>query len=186
MRKLNVLLTIAILALLAAHGICGGFQAMGVLPGGNDLLTVLAWIMIVLICLHMVVSLIYTAQTLQALKKSEKSYFRANTLFWARRISGFAVVLFVFFHVLIFMGGGSGTRYRLNFFGDAQLVSQILLIVTIAVHVLCNMKPLFISCGARRFREYLKDILLIIGVLLLFAGAAMVIYYLRWNMLWRY
>lgn len=186
MRKINAILAVSILVLFVMHGIFGGFQVMGVLPGGNTFLTVLAWIMMVLLFAHMAVSIRLTADTMHALKMARKSYFRQNQLFWARRISGFAVILFVIFHIIIFLGKGSGTAYRLVYFGNLQLAGQILLVVSVAVHVLCNIRPLFISCGAGSARNYLKDIVLIVGIILLFTGAAMIIYYLRWNVFWRY
>lgn len=187
MRKVNAILAFSILVLFVVHGIFGGFQVMGVLPGGNTFLTVLAWIMMGLIAVHLCLSLKLTGDTLHALKMAGKSYFRENHLFWARRISGLAVLLFVIFHIMIFLGQGSGTSYRLSYFGTLQLVSQILLVASVAVHVLCNIRPLFIAFGAgRKGGSYLKDILLILAIILLFTGAALIIYYLRWNVFWRY
>lgn len=186
MRKVNAVLTIGILVLFVVHGIFGGFQVMGILPGGNQLLTRLSWLMMGLIAVHMVISIRLTADTLHALKMSGKSYFRQNQLFWARRISGFAVFVFVLFHIIIFLGKGSGAAYRLSYFGDLQLASQILLVVSTAIHVLCNIRPLFIACGAGKLRDYLKDVLLVLAVILLFTGIAFLLYYLRWNVFWRY
>ena len=185
MRKANVILCIGILVLFLVHGILGGFQVIGVTAGGNDFLKGLTWVLLALVGVHGVIGTKYTVDTLRALKKSGKSYFKENRLFWARRISGFAVMLFVVIHAVIFLGKGSGENYRLNYFGTLQLISQILMVISVAVHVICNIKPLFISLGSKGIRAYLCDILFILSVVMLFCGVAMVIYYLRWNVFWR-
>ena len=64
-----------------------------------------------------------------------------------------------------------------------MILFLIPLAAAVAVHVLTNIKPLMLGLGMRRFREILGDILLILSVLLLLAGAAMIVYYLRWSML---
>ena len=77
--------------------------------------------------------------------------------------------------------GKNGEVFRLNYFGTVQLISQILLVISIAVHVLSNIKPLLIAMGVRGFRDIFIDVLYIFSIMLLFAGAGFVIYYLRWN-----
>jgi hypothetical protein len=54
------------------------------------------------------------------------------------------------------------------------------MVISIAVHVITNVKPSLISLGIRSLREYAVDILLVMSLLLLIAGAAFVVYYLRW------
>lgn len=93
-------------------------------------------------------------------------------------------MLFVFCHIAIFLGG-SGEVYRLTVFEGGQLATQILLVLSVVVHVLTNIKPLLISFGIKGFRVYVKDVLFILAIVMLFGGIAMVVYYLRWNVLWR-
>ncbi|MBR1851759.1 MAG: pilus assembly protein PilX [Lachnospiraceae bacterium] len=184
MRKANAVISMAILVLLVIHAVAGGFQLMGVLSGGNQVLAVLSWIMTGLIALHIIIGVKLTIDTVRAIRKSGVSYPRENRIFWARRISGFAVMLFVFCHIAIFLGP-SGEVYRLTVFEEGQLATQILLVLSIAVHVLTNIKPLLISFGIKGFRVYVKDVLFILAIVMLFGGIAMVVYYLRWNVLWR-
>lgn len=184
MRKINAVISAIVLMLLVIHAVAGGFQLMGVLPGGNRVLSVLSWIMTGLIILHIAIGIQLTIATLRAIRKSGVSYPRENRIFWARRISGFAVMLFVFCHIAIFLGP-AGEVYRLTVFEGVQLATQILLILSIAVHVMTNIRPLLISFGIKGGRIYVKDVLFILAIVLLFGGIGMVIYYLRWNVIWR-
>ena len=70
---------------------------------------------------------------------------------------------------------------RLRVFDKFNLAAQILLIFSLAVHVLSNIRPLLIALGVRDGKKWLLDILLILSAWLLFMAAAFVIYYLRWN-----
>jgi hypothetical protein len=89
-------------------------------------------------------------------------------------------MVFLIAHILIFRGSTQGGAYRLNLFAGPQLVSQILMVISIAVHVITNVKPSLISLGIRSLKDYAVDILVVLSILLLIAGAAFVVYYLRW------
>ncbi len=180
MRKLNAILSMGVLVLFIVHAVAGGFQLAGVFRGGSQLMKILAWIMTGLIALHTLIGIKLTADTLITARRSGASYFKENKLFWLRRISGFAIMVFIAFHILIFMGSSDGA-FRLKLFESAQLISQLLLVASIAVHVLSNIRPLMISLGIKGFREAFIDLLLILSIILAFTGAAFVIYYLRWN-----
>ena len=182
MRKWNAVLSMCIIVLFLVHAIAGGFQLMGLIPGGSALLGILAWVMLVLILKHAIIGIKLTADSLTASRKSGASYFKDNKLFWARRISGFAIFVFILFHVLLFLGKNDGV-YRLNYFGVLQLAAQFLLVLSVAAHVITNINPLLISFGLKRLKEYAVDILIVISGILLFIGVSFVIYYIRWNVL---
>ncbi len=179
MRRVNAVLAMGITALFFVHAVMGGFQLMGLMSGGNTVMKVLAWVMMISIVLHMLIGIKLTADTVIAIKRSGASYFGENKLFWIRRISGLALMLFIVTHLMIF--SNSGTPVRLGFFGTAQLISQILLAVTLALHIITNIRPLMTALGLRGFRELLLDVMLVTAVLLLFAGAAFVVYFIRWQ-----
>ena len=111
-----------------------------------------------------------------------RPYFRENLAFWTRRISGFAMLLFVLIHVIIFLGKNDEV-YRLTYFGALELISQLLMVLAIVVHVLTNIRPLMISAGSWNLREYLVDVLFILSVVLLLSAAALVVYFIRWNLI---
>ena len=177
MRRLNSFLTIGILVTLIIHSVMGALRLAG---SDADPQKMVARISVVLICAHIVVTLILTAQTLHARRMSGAGYVKDNLLFWVRRISGLAILPPLAAHLLIFMTPPQGDAFRLQVFTTGRLISQILMVITIAVHVLTNIRPLMISLGVRGHKHILIDILLIISVLLLFFAAAFLIYYLRW------
>ena len=180
MRKWNALNSMGIIVLFLIHAITGGLQLAGIIGGGNPVLKVLAWIMLVMIAAHVVIGIKLTADSLLACKKAGVSYFKENKLFWTRRISGFATIIFVLLHVILFMGNTSAGAYRLNLFATPQLVVMIFFVVSVAVHVLTNIKPLMIALGQKGLKEFVTDILLVISAFLIFSGIAFVIYYIRW------
>ncbi len=177
MRRINGILTAAILVLFIAHAVLGAFQLFGI---GSVTLRVLAWILAGLVIVHTLIGFKLTFDTLRAWKKSGVSYFRHNALFWARRLSGYAVMVFLIFHAFAFSYTSSGA-YRLYAFDGFRLTTQILLVVTIAVHVITNVKPMLITFGIKNLRAIAGDILLVLSILLLFMAAAFIFYYLRWN-----
>ena len=176
MRKFNAVLTAVIMVLFLLHAILGGFQLIGV---GATALKTIAWISVGLIAIHVILGTKMTIDSLRVWKKTGVGYFKENKIFWARRISGFAVMILLVFHLTAFSSGGA--IYRLQWFTTFRLVTQLLLVVSIAVHVITNVRPMLISFGVKSLRPYVGDILVVLTVLLLFMAAAFVIYYLRWN-----
>lgn len=180
MRRVNAIVSMGILVLFLIHGILGGFQLAGILPGGSAFLEILAWVMTALIGVHTVIGVKLTADTLRACKRAGTSYFKENRMFWLRRFSGMAVMVFLMLHIVIFLGS-RGEVYRLNLFAGMQLISQLLLVLSVAVHVLTNIKPLMLALGAKGYRDFLTDILTVLSVILLLTGLAFIAYYIRWN-----
>jgi hypothetical protein len=95
------------------------------------------------------------------------------------------LALLLILHLLVFVQTGTGV-FRLHDFGTQELLGQMLLLVSLTIHLLCNVKPLSIAVGLRSGKGYGRDILLILTVVMTFCAVAFVIYYLRWNVLWRY
>ena len=177
MRKWNAILTAAIMSLFLLHAILGGFQLFGV---GATALKGAAWAAAALTLVHTAIGVKLTADSIRVWKKTGVGYFKQNKLFWARRVSGFAVMILLIFHMTAF-GYDNGGAYRLRWFTDAKLAAQLLLVAALAVHIVTNVKPMLISFGVRGLKKYVGDILFVLSVLLLFMAAAFVVYYLRWN-----
>ena len=177
MRKFNAILTAAILLLFALHASLASFQLIGF---GGTAARAAAWGAAVLILLHTGIGVKLTADTLRVWRKTGVGYFRENRLFWARRVSGFAVMVLLFFHITAF-GDSAGGVYRLKYFGPAKLTAQLLLAAALALHVLTNVKPMLISFGIRALRPRAGDMLFVLSVLLLFFAVAFIVYYLRWS-----
>ena len=183
MRKANALISGCVVVLLLVHMIAEALQMAGLLGGGSTFLTVIAWVMLALIVLHVIIGIKLTVDSLRLVKKSGASYGKENRLFWLRRVSGLAVMAFIATHLLIFTGTEDGGIVRLHLFGGMQLATQLLLVASIAVHVLCNIRPLMIALGVRGGKERFLDVLVVPSGILLFTGIAFVIYFIRWNVI---
>ena len=176
-RKANAVITALIMLLFVVHGVMGALQMLGA-PGTWH--KTLARAAFALAVVHALIGIRLTVDTLKAQKKAGVSYPKANRLFWARRISGFALMILLVLHMGAFTGRVDGV-VRLLPFGGFQLGVQLLLVMTLALHILMNVKPLLISFGITSLRERAFDILFVLSILLLFMAAGFVIYYLRWN-----
>ena len=176
MRRVNGILTVIILILFIIHGVLGAFQLIG---AGSVISRALSYALLTVMLIHTMIGIKLTADTFKVSRSTGVSYTRLNLLFHARRISGFAILFLMFFHVRAF-SYERGSTVRLHYFGSLQLLIQLMLIASIAVHVLMNIKPLMITLGIRSLKDRAGDIWFILSVLLLFMAAAMYIYYRRW------
>ena len=181
MRRVNSIITAFIMLLFLVHMIWGGLLLAGIVKGGSKVFSVISMIMMILICLHVIISVKLMVDTMIASRKAGAFYFRENKLFLARWISGFALVFFIAVHVLIFNGSNEGGVYRLNPFGIAALISQILMVVCLVLHIVLNVRPLKIAFGFSDKRKESYDFAVVMAILLLIAAAAFLIYYLRWQ-----
>ena len=179
MRKWNSLLTVLIFLLFLLHAVFGSLQMLGV---GKTVGKSLAWVTLGLIAIHTLIGLKLTVDTLQAQRRSGAAYWKENKLFWARRVSGMAILLLLFCHLTAF-GYDRDGAYRLHWFTTGRLTTQLLLLAAIGLHLITNLKPLLLAFGQKNLRGYLGDLLVALSVLLLFMAVAFVVYYLRWNML---
>ncbi len=177
MRKLNAVLIMIILVLFLIHGVMGAFQLTGV---GSTALKIIARIAVALTLAHVVIGIKLTADTIRIQRKAGAYYYKENKLFWARRISGLAVMVLLFFHFTSF-GTYRGEAYRLREFDTGRLISQILLVVAIAFHVITNVRPMMLALGIKSLKKWVLDIVLILSIVLLFMAFAFIIYYLRWS-----
>ena len=178
MRKWNAVLSLAALVLLIVHAVLGSFFLTG---AGHTAAKAAAWAAVALLAIHAVLGIKYTIDSLRVWKKTGAGYFRENRLFWTRRLSGFALLFFLFLHLAAFRNVG-GDAFRLPWFTGAKLAGQLLMVASLAVHLLPNIRPLTLALGLRGGRKWLGDALFVLSVVLLFAAAAFVIYYLRWNL----
>ena len=181
MRKWNAIISGVMLILFLVHAVAGAIELMGLYDGLNQFVSIVAWMLTFCMVIHILLGIRLTCDTIRACRKSGVSYFRENKLFWARRISGFAIVLFMIFHMVIFYGRSVDGVYRLHFFGKAELITQIFLVLSVALHVLTNVKPSLIALGIRSLKDYAVDLLIALSVFLIFMGAAFFIYYIRWQ-----
>lgn len=180
MRKINTVLSLLLLIILMIHGTMGSFMLLGISSSAGK---VLAWIGVAVLAAHTVIGIILTGKTIRTAKRAGGSrYLRQNALFWARRASGLAILILLFFHIGLFGGVQDGV-YILFPFTTVKLVTQLLLIASVFVHVFMNIRPLLVSLGVIKYKERRGDLYLILSVLLLFMAGAVIIYYIGWQSL---
>lgn len=179
MRRCNAFLGMGIVALFTVHALAGTFQLSGLLPGGNSMIKALAFLMIMLIIVHAVIGLILMIRSVHVGLKTGTFYFRENKLFWTRRLSGIALMIFIVDHLLIFYNQDSEI-IRLSFFGKPQLLLSILLVIVLAIHILSNVRPLLIGFGFEGRKGRAADVFMVLTIMLLLCAAAFLIYYVRW------
>ena len=177
MRKFNSILAAAILVLFIVHGF------LGVLTMVDAVVIItkhMARFMLALIAIHTVLSCILTAKAIKTWKVTGAPYFKENALFWARRLSGFAIMILIAFHMTSFMSTTPKT-FTLPYFGGSLLTANILLVVSVAVHVITNVKPMLIAFGIRSLKPKVGSILFVLSVLLILFIIGFIVYYFRWN-----
>ncbi|MBR1534607.1 MAG: hypothetical protein IJ639_09585 [Ruminococcus sp.] len=179
MRKWNAILTAVIMTRFVIHGVLGALNMFDI---AVIIVKFISYTMVALIAVHTILSTILTARSVKVWKKTGAPYFKENGLFWSRRISGFALMLLIPFHMLSFGATVDGV-YSLSFFSDLKLFASILFVLCLAVHIIANAKPMLISFGVRKLRPRAGDILFFLSILLVIAVAAFIVYFIRWNTL---
>ena len=184
MRKMNAILGPLMIALLLIHGIWGALQLTTIVPGGSVIRRILSYLLVSAVLLHIVIGVKLTADTLIAIKRSGASYWKGNEQFWMSRISGLALLVFIIYHMCIFIMP-QGEVFRLHLFSGAELAASILLIVSLILHLAVNIKPLAIALGITN-RKYVKDIVIILSILLALCAVGFIFYFAQWTILWKY
>ena len=161
------------------HGLMGSFMLLGI---GSSAGKILAWVGVAVLAAHTVIGVILTIKTLKIFKNAGNSYLKQNAVFWARRASGLAILILMFFHIGLF-GGVQDGMYILFPFTTVKLITQLLLVAALFIHLFINIRPLLISLGIISYKERRGDIYLILSVLLLFCTGTVIIYYIGWHTL---
>ena len=176
MRKINTILSVLLLVIFMLHGLMGSFMLLGI---GSSAGKILAWVGVAVLAAHTVIGVILT---LKISKNAGNSYLKQNAVFWARRASGLAILILMFFHIGLF-GGVQDGIYILFPFTTVKLITQLLLVAALFIHLFINIRPLLVSLGIISYKERRGDIYLILSVLLLFSAGAVIIYYIGWHTL---
>ena len=181
MRRFNAILVVAIMLLFLYHAIYGSMELFGMVQGGSRLYTGASHLLLMLIALHIIIGVKLTIDTLISQKRAKVSYTKYNRLFWTRRISGFALMLFMLVHVFIFTGQHIDGQYRLREFGGFSLFTQLLMVVSLLIHLCTNITPLRIALGISDKKSLRTDVIWVLSLILLFCACAFLIYFLRWR-----
>ena len=166
MRKLNLILVLLILVCFVLHAV---FAVPALCGAAYIPQKPIARACLTFVLLHAVTSTVLLAKTVSVRLRGGVGYFRENGAFWARRISGFLMLIPLALHLVTFIGGGA--------FGAGKLVIQVALVITVALHVVLNALPWLTSLGVRRTKRALLFIRVAFSALALFLTAAFFVYY---------
>ena len=175
MRKLNAILSIVVLAVFVLHMAVDSLLMIGVINDYPVLQNSLSWLLLIVVAAHTVIGIKLTADTFASMKKSGVSYMNDNLLFWTRRISGFAVMLFIVLHMAIFING-NGEKEIFDTFG---LICSILFILSLILHIVTNIRPLISGLGKQCTGISISLTAFVFSLTVLASGAAFVIYYVK-------
>lgn len=180
MRKVNTYISLALCLIFLLHLVMGSFMVLGIGHNGGKILALAG---LVLLVIHIGCSMISTGQTLRRLGwRNVTLYGWQNRLFWLRRGTGLLILVFLLGHIGLF-GTVMDGHYVLFEFTWQKLVIQLLFMTALSVHILTNIRPLFVSLGWHHIAPRSQDVYIIVGVLYLFSILAMAIYYVGWQVL---
>ena len=178
MRQANAVLSAVMLALFLLHGVGNAFELMLV---GGPTSKGLAHALLALAVVHAALGVVLTVETVKAQRQAGTSYVRLNSRFWAVRASGAAIAIFIAFHMMTFLQVSSGGPYRLREFGAFELATNVGLVLSMAIHVLANVRPLAVSLGIAAPRSRAADLALVLSMLLLLMAVSFVVYFVYWS-----
>ena len=99
MRKLNTILSVLLIVIFLLHGLMGSALLLGI---DNSAAKTLARVGVIVLLAHIVIGVILTVKSLHISKDSGDPYLKENAVFWARRVSGLAILILLFFHFGVF------------------------------------------------------------------------------------
>ncbi|WP_080461149.1 pilus assembly protein PilX [Methanobrevibacter arboriphilus] len=175
-RKINAIISVLLILIILIHGIAGSTVLLGI---SYFSFKWLAWIGIFLLIIHIFIGIKFTINSIAISNSHIKNYFRKNILFWIRRITGFGLIVLIFFHLGIYGQVIDGT-YVVFKFTTINMISQMLLIIFLFIHICSNINPLLISLGISNGFERKRKIFLILSSITLFLIMSILLYYISW------
>ena len=177
MRKWNNILARVILVLFLLHALMGSLMLLGL---SNISWKPLSWLLLAAVIAHGVLGVLATVQAVKSGKVSGKWYLRQNAAYWTKRFSGLAILLLLFFHISAYTTTVGGAFF-LKEFTFGRMAAQLLLIFSIFIHLAVSVKSMLIARGIVKFKERTIDWMMILSLLMLFFAAAVVIYFIQWQ-----
>lgn len=177
MRKCNGILARVIIALFMLHALMGSLMLLGM---NTISFEPLSWTLLAAVVAHGVLGTVASIRTFKSGKGSGKWYFKENASFWIKRITGLVILIMLAFHVSAYTTYIDGVCF-LKKFTLLRMVAQVLLIVSIFIHLLVSIKPMLIARGVLKFKERTGDIVMLISIMMLLFAVAVIIYYIQWQ-----
>lgn len=169
MRKANLIITHLIIILFAVHAV---LDSLALLEICFIILKPLARVLFTLVAVHAVLGFILMGQTIAGETHSHTFYPVQNRDFQIRRISGILLMILIIIHMTGYLTA------PVNEFGAPvlslfSLISNILMVPVLAVHLITNLKPLFLGSGFKN-RTAARIYAILMSVILLAAAAGFI------------
>lgn len=177
MKRLNHFLATAALILFAVHALAG----VAILTGLYYVpLKWLSYVLFAVVIAHAGVSIALSLQAFRAGARSGKWYVGENAVFWIKRISGFAMLFMIFFHMNTYTYT-SGDFFELKQFTLLRLISQLVFAAVVFLHIFISIKGYLINKGVTKIRQGTLTLCLAFAILLLLVIVSYVVYFWAWN-----
>ena len=170
MRKINVIIVIAIMILLVDHIVFGGLHLLGFNAG---VMRPMAMLMLILVLAHALISMYVTLRAEKAGAKTKARYNKENREFWLRRTSGVMILVSALVHAYTMFKDENGVP-RIARLPKVFSLATPLLIFSIYLHVFVNVRALLIAFGIRNINRKEKVIKVLLTVVMLFAMSALI------------
>ena len=178
MRKWNNILARVIIVLLFLHALMGSLMLLGL---STISFLPLSGLLFAAVTAHGILGILSTVSAVVSGRRTGHWYLRQNAAFWTKRISGILIMVLLGFHVTAYTTSVDG-RFFLKEFTLCRMILQVLLIASIFIHLAVSIKSMLIAKGTVKFRERTADWMLVLSVMMLFFTAAVIIYYIQWQM----
>lgn len=176
-RILNSWLGKLLILLFAVHGLAAGYMLAD--------LTYISWVKPIgyaaccFLLVHGAFGVLLSWDAWRA-GSGGKWYWRENAVFWLRRITGLAILVFLAFHFGAY-GSMIGGRYQLREFTTWLYIAQMGLLLSCVLHVGVSVKGMLIADGVTRYDLWRNLFFLLLAVLLLAMAVGVTLYYIAWN-----
>ena len=177
MRKWNNILARVIIVLFLLHALMGSLMLLGL---SNISFKPLSWLLFAAVIAHGVLGILATVQAMKSVQKSGKWYLRQNAAYWTKRFSGLVILILLCFHISAYTTTVGGTFF-LKEFTFGRMAAQLLLILSIFIHLAVSVKSMLIAKGVVKFKERTVDWMMVLSLMMLFFAAAVVIYFIQWQ-----
>lgn len=177
MRKWNNILARVIIVLFLLHALMGSLMLLGL---SNISFKPLSWLLFAAVIAHGILGILATVQAVKSGQNSGKWYVRQNAAYWTKRFSGLAILILLCFHISAYTTTVGGAFF-LKEFTFGRMAAQLLLILSIFIHLAVSVKSMLIAKGVVKFKERTVDWMMVLSLMMLFFAAAVVIYFIQWR-----
>lgn len=177
MKKFNSLLARFMLVLLALHGLMGAFTLLRMTTFNWK---PLSYTLLAALLLHGILGILLSKDAVREGMRTGRWYLKENASFWLIRLSGFVILLSVWFHITAYTTTVNGVFFLCEF-TTLRFFSQIIFISAILIHLLCTTKPWMIKRGLLKYEERTADYILVYSIFSVLFLFALISYFIYWN-----